>query len=189
MNDRFQKIFAFYRESKRMPSYSEIGELLGLKSKNAVFRLVQKMLEEGLVAKDSLGRLVPKSFGNLKMLGLVEAGFPSPAEETLDDTMSLDEWLVEKPEATYMLKVKGLSMKDAGIVEGDMVIVERGRAPRLGEIVIADVDGEYTMKYYRKDPSGRVYLEAANEDYDDIYPEGELKVVAVVKAVVRKYSK
>ena len=88
--------------------------------------------------------------GEVPLLGIVEAGFPSPAEEELIDTMSLDEYLIENKEASYILRVKGDSMIDAGIREGDLVIVERTNAPRVGDIVIAEVDGEWTMKYLRK---------------------------------------
>jgi repressor LexA len=85
-----------------------------------------------------------------------------------------------------MLKVKGDSMIDAGIMEGDMVLVERGKTPKPGQIVIAAVDGEYTMKYYRiKD--GVIFLEPANPNFKPIYPTGELRVEAIVQAVIRKY--
>jgi SOS-response transcriptional repressor LexA len=86
-----------------------------------------------------------------------------------------------------MLKVKGESMIDAGILPGDMVIVERGKEPKIGEIVIAEVDGDYTMKYYRKDKSGRVFLEPANERFQNIYPENNLEITAVVRSVIRKF--
>ena len=85
-----------------------------------------------------------------------------------------------------VLEVKGDSMIDAGIQEGDLVIVERGREPKPGDIVIAEVDGGWTMKYYRK-KAGKVFLEAANKAYQPIYPEQDLKIAAVVKGVVRKY--
>jgi repressor LexA len=121
------------------------------------------------------------------VLGLVEAGFPSPAEEDRGDGMSLDEYLIPRRDASYMLKVKGDSMKDAGIVEGDMVIVERTQDARVGNIVIAEVDGAFTMKYLRT-KNGKLYLEAANPRYKDIHPQGELKISAVVRSVIRKYS-
>jgi repressor LexA len=124
--------------------------------------------------------------GEIRLLGLVEAGFPAAAEESELDTMSIDEYLIKNRDATYMLKVKGDSMKDAGIVEGDMVIVERTQSPKVGQIVIADVDGEWTMKYLRK-KGGEFYLEAANDKYPDIHAEGELQIAAVVRGVVRKY--
>jgi len=77
-------------------------------------------------------------------------------------------------------------MIDAGIQEGDMVIVERGRHPRPWDVVIAEVDGEWTMKYYRT-KGKKAWLEPANTKYKPIYPKEELKVAAVVVGVVRKY--
>lgn len=181
------KIIGFYKREKRMPSYSEIMALCGFKSKNAVFRLVEKLVGEGRVGKDGKGRLFPlKLFGEIPLLGLVEAGFPSAAEEEMTDTLSLDDYLIEKKESSYMLRVKGNSMIDAGIQEGDLVIVERGGEPRLGDIVIAEVDGGWTMKYLRE-KNGERYLEPANKDYEDIYPENEMKIAAIVRGVVRKY--
>jgi repressor LexA len=122
----------------------------------------------------------------ITLAGTVEAGWPSPAEEELSDTMSLDEYLIRKKEATYMLKVSGDSMVDAGIMPGDMVLVERGVAEKDGHIVIAEIDGKWTMKYLRK-RGGKVYLEAANKKYQPFYPKENLKIAAVVRAVIRRY--
>lgn len=170
-----------------MPTYSEMMKLYGYKSKAAVFFVIQKFIKEGVLSKDKKGKLIPKRlYGNISLLGYVEAGFPSPAEEELIDTMSLDEYLIGNKEATFMLKVKGDSMIDAGIREGDMVLVERGKQAKPGQIVIAEVDGEYTMKYLRV-KNGKHYLEAANEKYKPIYPKNELQVEAIVSAVIRKY--
>ena len=121
-----------------------------------------------------------------RILGLVEAGFPSPAEEELSDVMNFDEYLTPNKESSYILKVKGDSMIEAGILEGDMVIVERRQTYKPGQIVIASVDGDYTIKYLRKAHSG-YYLEPANAKYKPIYPKGEMTIEAVVTAVVRKY--
>jgi SOS-response transcriptional repressor LexA len=89
--------------------------------------------------------------------------------------------------AAYILRVSGDSMIDAGIHPGDMVLVERTSQPRDGDIVIAEVDGEWTLKYFRQQGQ-RVWLESANAAYPPITPERELQVVAVVRAVVRKYA-
>jgi repressor LexA len=162
-------------------------ELVGFRSRHAVSRLVDRLVAEGLVTKDAQGKLIPtRPNGEVPLLGIVEAGFPSPAEEELIDTMSLDQYLIENREATYILKVKGDSMLDAGIQPGDLVIVERTNAPRVGDIVIAEVDGQWTMKYLRKRGT-MLYLAPANKKYKPIVPKEELKIVAVVKAVVRKY--
>ena len=179
---------AFYRTRKRMPSFRELGDELGLRSKNAVSKVVARLVERGVLGKDVTGRLIPANlFGDLRVLGTVEAGFPSSAEEEFLDTVTLDEWLVGNREASFVLRVTGESMKDAGIQAGDIVVVERGKAARVGDIVVAEVDGEWTMKYLRQKGSRR-YLEPANRNYKAIYPKEELVITAVVVAVVRKYE-
>lgn len=181
------KILAFYRKAKRMPSYSEITRILGFKSKNAAYKLVGKMIEAGLVTKDSSGKIIPKIiFGETRILGTVEAGFPSPAEEELIDTITLDEYLIKNKEATYMLKVSGDSMIDAGIKPGDIVLVERNKSPKNGDIVIAEVDGNWTMKYFQK-LGENITLVPGNKKFKPIIPKDELNISAVVTAVVRKY--
>jgi repressor LexA len=181
------QITSFYQKHRRMPNYAEIMALLGFKSKNAVFKLVNKLKAENFLSKDEKGRLIPKNiFGQLKVLGQVEAGFPTPAEEELADTLSLDEYLIKNKEATYMLKVKGESMIDAGIMPGDMVLADRSQNAVDGNIVIAEIDHQWTIKYLRKKGKD-VYLEPANRKFPILHPKEELKIAAVVKAVIRKY--
>ena len=181
------KLESFYSQNKRMPTYSEMSKLFGFKSKNAVFRVVRKLMDAGMVAKDHLGRLIPtKSFGEIQLAGFVTAGLPATVEEELADTVSLDDLLVKNKSLTYMLEVNGDSMIDAHIEKGDMVLVERASQAKDGDIVIAEVDGEFTMKYFRKEGS-KVWLEPANKNYQPIYPEHSFNINAVVKAVIRKY--
>ncbi len=185
--DRKEKVVRFYERHRRMPSYGEMMALLGYKSKAAVHYFVEKLIEAGVVEKDAQGRLIPGAMlGGTRLLGLVEAGFPSAAEEETLDVLNFDEYLVPNKEATYILKVKGDSMIDAGICPGDMVVVERRAQYKPGQIVIAMVDGEYTMKYLRE-KNGKNYLEPANANYQPIYPRESFRVEAVVTAVVRKY--
>jgi SOS regulatory protein LexA len=171
-----------------MPSYSELLAVVGFRSKNAAYKLVQRMVAEEWLDKDATRKLLPgRGFYDLPILGTVTAGFPSPAKEELADTMSLDEYLITNKEATYILKVNGESMIGAGILPGDMLLVERGAEPRDGDIVIAQIDREWTMKFFRK-RGRRVFLEAAHQDFKPIYPTEELKIAAVVRAVIRKYT-
>ena len=170
-----------------MPSFAEIGEIVGLRSKNAVNKLVSRLEKNHVLSKDEKGRLIPGSIAlPLRVLGTVEAGFPSPAEEELADTLSLDDLLIQNPSATFMLKVSGDSMSGAGILPGDMVIIDKGQEPKSGDIVIAEVDGEWTMKYLKKRGES-VTLIPANPNYKPIRPKKELKIAGVVTAVVRKY--
>jgi SOS regulatory protein LexA len=188
MQKHQEKIIRFYKKHKRMPSFREIGQVTGLKSTNAVSKLVRRLVSLEIIKKDNTGRLIPKKlFGETKILGTIEAGFPSPAEEELVDTITIDEYLISNKEATYMLKASGDSMIDAGIQPDDMVLVERNKAPKEGDIVIAEVDNGWTMKYLRKQ-NGRMILAPANKKYKPIVPSEELKIAAVVIGVVRKYS-
>ena len=115
-----------------------------------------------------------------------EAGFPTTIDEQLTDTVSLDEYLIGNKQNTYLLEVKGDSMIDEGIREGDLVIAERRGDPKDGDIVIAEVDGGWTMKYFKK--KGNItYLKAANKNYSPIYPQYQMNVAAIVKGVIRKY--
>jgi len=187
LRSRVRDISHFYREKGRMPSFSEIGELAGFQSKNAVFKLVNKLEQRNFIGRDEKGRLIPGSIASsLRTLGTVEAGFPSPAEEELADTLSLDQLLIQNPDATFLLKVSGDSMSEAGILPGDMVLVDKGQPPKSGDIVIAEVDGEWTMKYLKKRGES-VTLIPANPKYKPIKPKEELKIAGVVTAVVRKY--
>jgi SOS regulatory protein LexA len=182
------KILSFYTKHRRMPGYQELLKLTGFRSKNAVYKLINRLAEAGVIEKDRDGHIVPgPSLRGARLLGVIEAGFPSPAEEELLDVMDFDEYLTPNKEASYILKVKGDSMVDAGIQEGDMVVVEKRQTYKPGQIVVASIDGEYTMKYLRKEGRDKFYLEPANKKYKPIYPEGHLIVEAVVTAVVRKY--
>jgi SOS regulatory protein LexA len=189
LNNYKNKIISFYKQNKRMPVYTEIMKLLNFKSKNAVAKVIDKLIGEGVLDKDSSGHLIPnKMIGEIPLLGLVEAGFPTVAEEINLDMINLDDYLISNKDSSYMLEVKGESMIDAGIHEGDMVIAEKvgKKEVRDGDIVIALVDGGWTMKYYRN-RLGKIFLEPANKDFSNIYPERELEIAAIVKGVVRKY--
>ena len=170
-----------------MPSYQEMIDILGVKSKSVVHFWVNKLIASGLLEKDRKGRLsLTKRTFAIPMVGSVQAGFPSPEEEELRDIISLDEYLVTRPESSFLLTVSGDSMINAGIMEGDLVIVERGRDPKNGDIVVAEVDGEWTMKYFQKQGK-QVVLEAANPKYPPIKPRTELRLGGIVSAVIRKY--
>lgn len=172
-----------------MPSYREIMEVVGFKSKNAVYKLVDKLIEEGVIAKDASGKIVPaRSFGEVPLLGLVEAGIPSMADEQMLESISLDNYLIDHKEKTFLLEVKGDSMIEAHIEEGDMVIAERSEQAKNGDIVVAEVDGEWTLKYFKKDSiKNSIWLEPANKNYKPIHPMHSLRIAAVVKGVIRKY--
>ena len=99
--------------------------------------------------------------------GGVRAGFPSPADDYLEGSICLQDLLVEHPAATFLVRIEGDSMKDAGILDGDIAVVDRALAPSHGKIVVAVVDGDFTIKRlaYRQ---GRCFLESANPGFPAI---------------------
>lgn len=182
------RIERFYEEARRMPSYAEMLKLFGVRSKNAVFKKVAALVRAGFVRKDRTGRLVPAAIPKpVRLLGFIQAGFPNPAEEETVDLISLDQYLISNPQATYLLKVDGDSMVEAGIRPGDLVLVQKDLTPRSGDIVVASVDNEWTLKYFEK-RAGTVILKAANPKYRPITARQELVIAGVVIANVRKYK-
>ncbi len=182
-----KKIISFYERDRRMPSYQEIMKLVGFKSKNAAYKLVGKLIDEGLVSKDAQGKLIPATgWGELPLLGLVQAGNPTDVEADSYDTLSLESYLIKDRSKTFCLEVNGDSMIDAHIEEGDIVVASRTETANDGDIVIAEVDGEFTLKYY-KNQKGKQWLLPANKNYKPIHPRQSLRIIATVKGVVRKY--
>jgi len=186
-NAYHENILAFYDENRRMPSYAEIARITGLSSKNSAYHVAKRLISEGWLRKDKTGKLIPgPRTGGIRLLGSIAAGFPSPAEEELADVMTLDQLLIKNPQATFLLRVTGDSMVDEGIKHGDLVLVERTADIKPGDIVVANIDGEWTIKYFRR-KGKHVYLEPANKSYRTIVPREELKIDLVVRAVIRQY--
>ena len=117
----------------------------------------------------------------------VSAGFPSPAEEYVEQLLSLDEHLVKHPQATYLAKVKGDSMKEAGINTGDVLIIDKSLTPSNNKIVVAIIDGEFTVKRFIKE-KGEISLVPANNAYKSIKVNGDrdIKIWGVVTYIIHK---
>jgi len=187
LQDVEKKITDFFLDNGRMPSYSEMAEIIGVRSKSVVHLWVAKLLDAGILQKDSKGFLsLTRNPRALKLAGEVCAGIPTSAEQDLRGMVSFDDYLVKNPEKSFLLSVTGDSMIGAGIMEKDMVIVESNREPKNGDIVLAEVDGNWTMKYFFKNGQ-TVTLEAANSQYATIIPRNDLRIAGVITAVVRKY--
>jgi len=179
-------ISQFHRKQRRMPTYEEIAKIFKFASKRSAYVLIERLVEAGLVNKDSKGRFTLKRFFlPLPILGSIKAGYPDAAEEQLIDTVSFDEYLVERPESSYLLRVSGDSMIDAHIQENDIVIVDKKKEPKVGDIVVAFIDNEFTLKYLQSE-DGKFCLVAANKKYPVIYPKDNLSVEGVVISVLRK---
>ena len=188
MIEKIRTLRQFWRQERRTPTYAEMLDLFGYKSKNAVFGLLKKLEELGYVSKDDNGRIafLPKMTGTVRILGSIAAGFPAQEEQQEAEAITLDDYLVKNPDNTFMLTVRGDSMIDAGILPGDIVLVEKGPQPNLNDIVVARVDDEWTLKYFMRDAAG-VRLDPANPKYKFIRPRHSLEIGGIVRAVIRKY--
>jgi DNA polymerase V len=121
------------------------------------------------------------------MSNTIAAGFPSPAEQYVEAPLDLNQLLISRPAATFFLRVAGDSMIDAGIFEGDILVVDRSIEVKDGMIVVACVDGEFTVKILKKD-TGSIRLEPANSSYPVItFKEGmELRIFGVVTSTIHR---
>lgn len=118
----------------------------------------------------------------------IHAGFPSPAQDSFpsSNSLNLSSYLIKDENATTLFRVRGESMKDAGLINGDIVFVTYGQEAKSGDIVIADVDGERTIKFLYFDNQG-AYLKPANESFKPIRPKDSLTILGVVTAMCRRY--
>ena len=124
-------------------------------------------------------------FGAILFSSAVKAGFASVAEDYVEKRVSLDDSFDINNPSTFLFTVSGDSMIDLGIFEGDRVIVRKTNTARDGEIVIAYIDGGYTLKTYRN-KQGKVWLQPANENYPNLYPKEQLIIFGVAQGIVRK---
>lgn len=185
----------FQRKRGYSPSLADLALAFGVRSKNAVAKVVNVLAREGFLEKDPKGRIKIIDIAEegsrpepmmLPLFGPISAGFAAPVEEQAEEMLTLDAYLIEDKSSTFLLRVKGDSMIEAGIHEGDIVIVDRKKQPKMNDIVVGVLDGEFTLKRLKRD-KGKYYLQAENPEYPDMYAMEELKVAGVVKGVLRKY--
>ena len=181
------KIQDYYARHRVLPSYSAIGKLIGLASKASVANMVLRLKAEGFLESTPGKRLKPgRRFFERPFAESVRAGMPSPAVDLTLDIVTIDEYLVPHPSKTVLIRVKGDSMIDAGIHADDVVVVEKQTSANTGDIVVAIVDHEFTLKRLGRE-RGRVVLKPENKAYLVIRPKGELEIFGVVIGQFRKY--
>jgi repressor LexA len=179
------------------PTLEEIGAHFGLSSLATVHKHLTNLEHKGVIARKwNLSRAIeltpPQPVSQaiaLPLLGRVAAGVPIEAVE-VEDTLSVPAEFVRRPHQTFALQVKGRSMMDEGILDGDFIIVEQQPMAESGETVVAVVNGEATVKKFHRERGGRIRLQPANSEMKPLYVrEKDLEVRGVVVAVLRKYGK
>jgi repressor LexA len=179
----------YYAEAKRIPSLQRIAALMGFASKTAAKKLLGRFEQSGLVERtpDDDAWIPTRRFFERPLAGMnVRAGAPDLVEGAAGEPFLVDDFLVRTPSRTVMVPVKGDSMVEAGIHEGDIVVVERTRSAKSGDFVIAIVDNEFTLKELCTE-RGRFVLKPRNKAYPVIRPKGELEIFGVVTGLVRRY--
>ena len=183
----------------KSPTVREMREHFGVRSDNSILKHLKALVEKGYLEKDNTPRgikLLPKvqekinmltNLTRIPILGTIPAGGPVVSEEYVMDYFEVGNDLLRKPQGSFGLRVSGLSMINAGILEGDFVVANRDIKPKDGDVVVALVDGENTVKRFRS-KHGQVWLEAKNPDYGDIHPDDFLEIQGVVTAVIRMYN-
>lgn len=176
-----ERLRTYRKRHHAFPSMSKLCDVVGLSSTASVFDLVGRLKDAGYVERVE-GRIAPtKRFFARPLVGQVHAGVPQPRQDEDDfEVLTIDDYLVQDPNRTILAKVKGDSMRDASLLDGDLVVVQKNCPTKVGDIVVAVVDGQVTVKYLCQQPDGRFYLQAANPACADIFPEGELEVLGVV---------
>ncbi len=181
----FEKLKELYGK-EILPSFDVIAKDFGFKHKNSVWQYFNKLKEEGLINEKNNRFCINKElFGAVLFSSVVKAGFASVADDYIEKRVSLDESFNINSPSTFLFTVSGDSMIELGIYEGDNVVVQKTNTAKDGDIVIAYIDGGYTLKTYRN-RNKKVWLEPANSDYPNLYPKEQLIIFGVAQGIVRK---
>jgi repressor LexA len=201
---RQQRILEVIREAVDTrgypPSVREIGEAVGLKSPSSVHSQLTTLEQGGYLRRDpSRPRAIEVRFDpdtelsmpvaaakDVPLVGEIAAGAPIFAEERVEDVYPLPRDLVGDG-TLFMLRVRGESMVQAGVLPGDYVVIRQQPTVEQGEMCAAMIDGEATVKFFRRTRAGEVFLDPANEGYEPIpvAPDSDASVIGKVTAVLR----
>jgi repressor LexA len=184
------KLQDYYAKHQVIPSYAAMGKLWGISAKSWVASCVSRLKDEGYLKLTPDKRLRPAArfFERRVAHAPVRAGLPNAALEDGYDLVTIDDYLVKLPSKTTLVRVKGDSMVEAGILEGDLVVVEQQPNANVGDIVVAIVDDEFTIKYLERE-RGVFVLRPANKAYPTIRAKGKLEIFGVMVGLVRRVDR
>ncbi len=185
-------------EFGKSPTIKEMREHFQVSSDNSILKHLKALVQKGYIEKDdtprgiSLLQSVKEKLSSndvrLPVLGFIPAGGPVFSEEFVQEWRSVGEDTVRNPKKSFLLQVTGDSMKNAGILEGDLLIVDSSLEPKPSDIVVGLVDNQNTVKRFMKDKNGQFFLKPENENYENIYPTSDLQIQGVVISLIRQYK-
>ena len=184
------KLQDYYADWKSIPSYASLCEVLGIASKSWVKAVLDRLCKAGFLERTPNSVWIPtrQFFARPLAESTVQAGMPVSVTATQGEHLVIDDLLIDTPSLTTMITVKGDSMVDAAIHDGDIAIVERRKSANVGDIVVAIVDNDFTLKTLDKE-GGKYVLRPANPAYPVIYPQGSLEIFGVLIGLIRKYRR
>ncbi len=181
----FEKLSGVFNQ-RALPSYETIKNIFGYKSKNSIKQYIEVLKNKGfLLFKDENLYINPEYLGAKLVSSYVKAGFASIMDDKIEKRISFDSLLNINSPSTYVFKVSGDSMLDVGIFDGDYVIIKKTPNASIGDIVLAIVDREFTLKTYKEDEKGP-YLKPENSNYPIIRPKNSLSIFGVAIGITRK---
>jgi repressor LexA len=179
---------AYWKEHRAFPGTAAMGGALGLTGSKSVAALVKRLVSTGFLKYDD-GQVVPTR----RFFARSAAAPPTPKSSLPDgeeelQLRTIDDYLLDFPNRPVLCRVKNDSMKELGLWQGDLAIVDKNRPAKPGDIVVAVIDGRMTIKTLRLDQKHKYHLEAANANCPPLHPKRTLEIVGVVIGNVRKYS-
>jgi len=184
------KLQDYYADWKSIPSYAKLCEVFGIASKSWVKTVLTRLSTAGFIERTPDGVWIPSRqfFARPLAESSVQAGLPVSVTATQGDYFVIDEMLIDTPSETTLITVKGDSMIEAGIHDGDVAVVEKRNLANVGDIIVAIVDDEFTLKILDKE-GNKYILRPANQAYPTIRPQGTLEIFGVLTGLIRKYRK
>ncbi len=171
---------------RALPSYETIRKIFGYKSKNSIKQYVEVLKNKGFLIIEDENLYINSEFLGAKLVSsYVKAGFASIMDDKIEKRISFDTLLNVNSPSTFIFRVSGDSMVDVGIFDGDYVAIKKTPTANFGDIVLAVVDNEFTLKTYKKDEKGP-YLKPENVNYPIIRPKNSLSIFGVALGITRK---
>ncbi len=183
-------------ENGGSPTIREMREYFGVSSDNSILKHLTALEEKGKIRRSegkvqllsSIKAKLQKETVKLPLLGYVPAGNPVDNQEAIEKWLEVGEDVIYRNKQSFLLRVTGNSMINAGINDGDIVVVCSELEPKAGDIVVALVDNQSTVKRYMTQ-AGKVYLKPENPEFENIYPQNDLCVQGVVTGLIRYYKR
>lgn len=189
-------ISRWIQEQGYPPTLKEMADELGVASRNSIVKHLTGLAKKGYIIWEEnkargirivehMGLLDAEGEKSLPLVGAVTAGLPMLAEENIERYVPVPRYLIRSSDRHFLLKVQGESMKNAGILDKDLVVVRSQSSANIGEIVVALIEDEATVKRLAG-KGGKRFLKAENPEFSDIHPGGNWSIQGKVVALVRE---